>query len=297
MSAVDYPPFVTKDTGLGSAYERIVIYRQIERWIKKYPIRTAMEGAFDGMAGIPGLHLIPAALTGTDVTVVCANETIAETVHGVYRDLGIEKRLRLIISTEWPSGETAELVMIFNALAFVPDWRGFLRQTVSRAEKYLLVSTTNPFCYGAMLCRMLRTAGLKRSEFELFDHPSTRKAALDKEIADLGKTLDRAYVDAPWWPDLFVKPGDSLLSGTLKSLPNRSAVGPAPKPSARSLRYLYGVGKYPYFSRTPEEQSIIDGILRQPNGDGGWLRPFRPALAHHRMTFIEVIGAQRNLPL
>ncbi len=291
MAVVEYPPLVRKDTGLGSAFERIVIYRLIARWIAQYPVKTAMEGVFDGMAGIPGLQLLPAAIAGARVTVVCPNAEMAETVDSIYRLLGLSDRLRLIIGPDWPEGETAELVMIFNALAFVPDWRVFLRKTASRSSRFFIVSTTNPLCYGAFLCRILRILGLKRNETELFDHPSAHRSSLEPELRSLGRILDRSYVDAPWWPDLFVKPGDSLISGTLRSLPGRAdSARRAIQPSARSLRHSYGPDCYPYLERTEEDRKIVGEILRQPNADTAPFLFLRPLFAHHRMTLVDVRG-------
>lgn len=287
MSPVTYPPLVTKDVGLGSAYERVFIYRLIARWIEKYPVQTAMEGVLDGMAGLPGIHLIPAAYAGAKVTVICPDETIAGAVHGVYDFLGLVPRLRIIIGSEWPAGETAELVMIFNALAFAPDWRSFLRETASHASRRMIISTTNAACYGAQVSRMLRAVGLRRRETELFDHPSAHRSTLEAEIAPIGTIRERSCVDAPWWPDLFVKPGNSLISGFLKDLPGKAARADA-APSERSLKHSYGPGNFPYFQRTPAEKTIIQGILRQPNADTGVFRPLAPLLAHHRMSLVEV---------
>ncbi len=283
---VPYPPLVTRDTGLGSAYERVVIYRLIERWIAAHPVRTAMEGVFDGMAGIPGLHLIPAARAGATVTVVSPTEELAATVHGVYAYLGLTDRLRPVVSREWPANESADLVMIFNALAFVPDWPAFLRRTASHCRRHLIISTTNPSCYGAFLCRGLRAIGLKARETELFDHASTR--TVDREIQGFGTIVERSYVDAPWWPDLFVKPGDSLISGTLRSLPRRRDT--TPRPSARSLRHTYGPDFYPYFGRDERERLLVRDILRQPNADCSPARVLAPVFAHHRM----LLAAVRN---
>ncbi len=293
MAPVPYPPLVTKDVGLGSAYERVFIYRLIASWMERYPVQTAMEGVLDGMAGLPGIHLIPAAFAGAKVTVVCPDETIAEAVHGVYDFLGLVPQLRIILSTGWPSGETAELVMIFNALAFAPDWRSFLRETASHASRQLIVSTTNASCYGALISRALRTVGLRRRETELFDHPSARRSTLEAEIARIGTIRECRCVDAPWWPDLFVKPGNSLVSGFLKDLPGnaaRTAAGPSP----RSLKHSYGPRNFPYFQRTPAEQEIVRGILRQPNADAGLFRPLAPLFAHHRMSLVEVRGLRGN---
>lgn len=287
MTPVTYPPLVTKDVGLGSAYERVFIYRLIARWIEKYPVRTAMEGVLDGMAGLPGIHLIPAAFAGAKVTVICPDETIAGAVHGVYDSLGLVPRLRIIMGNEWPSGETAELVMIFNALAFSPDWKSFLRETASHATRRMIVSTTNSACYGALVSRTLRALGLRRRETELFDHPSAHRSLLEKEIAKIGAIQESRCVDAPWWPDLFVKPGNSLVSGFLQDLPGKAARTDA-APSSRSLQHSYGPGNFPYFERTPEEKKIIRSILRQPNADEGVFRPLAPLFAHHRMCLVDV---------
>lgn len=287
---VSYPPPVLEDIGLGSAYERLMIARLIGRWLDRHPVQTAMEGVLDGMAGLPGLHLLPAAQRGARVTVVCASAEVAGAVSAVYRHLGLADRLTTHLGNTWPADETADLVLIFNALAFAEDWQKFLNEAARHARRYLIVSTTNPFCYGSWIVRLLRLASPEKSG-ELFDHPSTRWRLLKNVLASHGRVVERAYVDAPWWPDLFVRPGESLLSGTLARLFGRNQA-PAPlqqllTPSPRSLQYRFGPENFPFLERTAEEAKALRAIRRQPGADGGPGKFLAPLLAHHRMVLLE----------
>jgi hypothetical protein len=59
----------TADLGLGTTYERFATYEWLASVADGYPIRAVLEGPGDGVAGIPGIHGIPLAQSGCEVTV------------------------------------------------------------------------------------------------------------------------------------------------------------------------------------------------------------------------------------
>lgn len=288
---VPLPPPTRRDVGLGTAYERWAVYELLKRWIAPLEISTALEGPVDGMAGIPGLHLIPATKRGARVTVVVPDAEAAEIVRGVYRTVGVETFLDVRVSTAWPDG-TFDLVLTYNALPFVPDWRAYLAEAAARARRQLIVSVTHPASYGVFVSKALRLARLGPRPLELFDHPSTRPRELEPELRRHGRITEDAFVDCPWWPDLPVDRGETLISGTLARLPfgGHSRRGPAKATAVADSRvpYLYGPGRFPFFGGEGWNEEFAPALRRHPNLDGCRFRSLSGVLAHQRIRAIEI---------
>ena len=233
IGVVSLPPPARHDVGLGTAYERWAVYELLKSWLGTLDVSTALEGPVDGMAGIPGLHLLPAAVRGARVTVVVPDAEAAEVVRGVYRTVGVEDRLDARVSDNWPEG-TFDVVLTYNALPSVPDWKSHLGEAACHANRQLWVSVTHPASYGVFVRKALRLVQPGPCPMELFDHPSTKPGLLEPELRRYGSIVADAYVDCPWWPDLFVETGETLLTGTLSRLPfgRRFRRGPAAAPPA-----------------------------------------------------------------
>jgi hypothetical protein len=287
---VPLPPPARRDVGLGTAYERWAVYELLKDWLGPLEVSTAIEGPLDGMAGIPGLHLIPAAVGGASVTVVVPDQEAAGVVRGVYRTVGVEDRLEVRVSTEWPEG-CWDVVLTYNALPSVPDWKGYLAEAARRARRRLLVSVTHPASYGVLLRKMLRLAQPGLRPIELFDHPSTKPGVLEPELMRYGRIVGDAYVDCPWWPDLFVETGETLLTGTLGRLPfgRRFRRGPATAAPPRDGEepFLYGPGRYPFFGGAGWADELAPALRRHPNLEGARFRSLAGLLAHHRIRAVE----------
>ena len=241
IGVVPLSPPARRDVGLGTAYERWAVYELLKSWLGTLDVSTALEGPVDGMAGIPGLHLLPAAVRGARVTVVVPDAEAAEVVRGVYRTVGVEDRLDARVSDNWPEG-TFDVVLTYNALPSVPDWKSHLGEAACHANRQLWVSVTHPASYGVFVRKALRLVQRGPRPMELFDHPSTKPGLLEPELRRYGSIVADAYVDCPWWPDLFVETGETLLTGTLSRLPfgrrfrrdrlRRRPLRPRPSPSS-----------------------------------------------------------------
>jgi hypothetical protein len=288
--SVPLPPPARRDVGLGTAYERWAVYELLRKWLASNPPRTALEGPIDGMAGIPGLHLMPAAALGARVTVVAPDAEGAAVVRGVYETAGLADRLDVRIGPAWPDGPF-DVVLTYNALPSVPNWRAHLSEAAARAERTLVVSVTHPSSYGVYLRRALRLLQPGPKPLELFDHPSTSARLLEPELRRYGRIVDDAFVDCPWWPDLFVDTGETLLTGTLGRLPlgRRFLQGPAAPSSAAAQAdepFLYGPGRFPFFGGAGWFDELEPALRRHPNGDGGPFRRFAGLFAHHRIRSV-----------
>jgi hypothetical protein len=243
------------DVGLGTAYERVAVYRLFDRWFAERPVATAFEGPLDNMAGIPGMHLVGLARGGARVTVGLGEQRWLDNVRAIYRRLGLDRELTTSLiqpSDELPSN-AYDLTLTYNALPIVDDWRNLLERVARASRRWLVVALTNPSSYGVWVRKLLRPLEGTHRE-ELFDHVSTAPATIEAELARLGSVVEHAYFDCPWWPDLFVDAGESLLGATLKRLPVIG--GLVNKPGGRAPiapnRYVYGAQDFPLLDGGPE---------------------------------------------
>ena len=285
--AVPLPPPAHFDVGWGTAYERWAVYRLLRRWLAAWKVETALEGPVDGMAGIPGLHLVPAAELGARVTVVVPTDEAAERVLGVYRGLGLEVRLDVRTGSAFPEGERFDVVLSYAAAPCVEDWRGHLEAAAARARRYLVVSVTHRGSWGVMVRRALRLLEPGRRRPELFDHPSTDPRVLAPFLGRFGPIVEDSWVDCPWWPDLFVPTGETLLSGTLGRLPlgRRFLRGARAVPARPGEPFVYGPGRFPFLGGEGFAEELGPALKRHPVFDDA-PRPVAALFAHHRVRVV-----------
>jgi len=294
MSLVATQP-ARRDVGFGTAYERWAIYRLLTAALAKVPgIKSALEGPIDGMAGIPGLHLLPAAQAGARVTVVVPDQSAADIVSSVYRLLGLGSQLDVRVSDALPNGEKFDLVMTFNALPFVDDWPTYVADLGRRCRSRLIVSVTNRLSYGVGIRRIMRLVQPGARPMELFDHPSTLPHLLEPKLGELGRITADQYVDCPWWPDLFVETGQTLFTGTVSRLPGgrrwrrpepTMALPDATRPAEK---FLYGPERFPFFGGLGYEEELLPALQRHPGFDVSSSRFLQRCFAHHRVRTVAV---------
>lgn len=261
--------------GLGTAYERWSFYRLLSRWTAERRIATAVEGPVDGVAGMPGLHLLPLARRGVRVTVVHSSPEALGQVEQVYRARGLTDRLELVHGAEplQDPDRSFDLVLSFNALPLVTSWRAYLEALLSCCAGLSIIVVTNPDSYGARLCRLFSRHGSKG----LYDHEATRQEILLAELSRYGRILASTHVDCPWWPDLFVPPGQTLLGAMFGSLP-LARLAPV-KPS-----FTYDAGAFPFAGDATCPAELSAALSRHPTFDGGGRR--LGALFGHHIAYL-----------
>jgi hypothetical protein len=282
------PLYAPLDVGLGTAFERLAVYRRVRTWATQKNIRTALEGPFDGMAGMPGLNLLPLARGGTDITVVLPDRDAIERVREVYARGGLSKRLTAIVADAPPQGATYELVLTYNALALVDDWRGYLGDVIARSTRWAIVSVSHPTSYGVYLSRGLKALRGERSP-QLYEHEAAAARNLEPELLRHGTIVDIAYVDCPWWPDLFVTAGGTLAQEVVSAVPivgAKLAAKLAPSSQPHPGPFDYTPDAYP-FSTEDEPRELVDAMKRHPHFDDR-TRRVAALFAHHRAYLLRV---------
>ena len=274
--------FAERDVGLGTAYERLAIYRLFDAWSAARDIRTAYEGPIDGMAGVAGLHLVGLARHGTHVTVELTDARALEHVEGIYRHLGLHSRLttRLAGAATAPSEGTYDLALTYNALPMLDDFEGQLARVAAVAARFLLVSVTSPFSYGVSIRKAVRKVERARKQ-ELFDHPSTRPEVIEPILRGYGTIVEHEFLDCPWWPDLFVETGETLLSGTWSRLTGRRPERPRTSTPPRGAGFLHGADSWPLFPDRPGYDALERAMRRHPVFDGRSAAVARVFAHHH----------------
>jgi hypothetical protein len=251
--------FPKNDWGLGTAYERVAVYRMIDEWLAPRALGRVFEGPIDGMAGIPGIHFLGLARRGVPVEVGLTDAGALENVRRIYETLGCADKLTTrLCDAEAPLPEKAwDVTLTYNAFPLIDDWRGLLQRVARASKRWVVVAVTNPVSYGALIRKVVRVVEPEKKE-ELFDHPSTQRDVIEAELGKFGHVVSHKYFDCPWWPDLFVDAGESLFGATLKRLP---VIGPAwsrrPPPPEKPSDFVHGADGFPLFDFDDQMRSAL----------------------------------------
>jgi hypothetical protein len=261
---------ITHDRGLGSAYERYHFYQLVARWAESFGIKSLLEGPRDGMAGVPGVHGVGVARQGIPVLSVVRSREQAEVTRAVYERTGATtfevRTLEGPLDTDDFAPVRAlpphDMVIAYHALE-TRDWRPYLRALGRLARKILVVTTCNPHNWGVTIVRSVATL---RGVRGLAAPDAWRTEILAPELWEIGRVKSHVYFDAPWWPDLQVSPGQSLLDRAKRLWTTRARemeFTASGRDSVLAQRFVYGAERWPYF------------------GGEGWLDELQPALERH----------------
>ncbi len=274
---------IEHDRGLGTAYERWCFYQLVEKWAQEYGVESALEGPIDGMAGVSGVHLVGLARRGVKVTSALPGEEKARLARGVYERAGGGGSVQVLAVADPERAveqlPQSDMVVAYHALPLVADWRTYLRGVAKLARKVLVVTVCNPDNWGVAA---IRFAARLRGRRDL-DAPETwQTAALAPELWGLGRVREHVYFDAPWWPDLQVAPGQTLVDRARQLAgQRRSKLRFTAEESGAKLaeRFVYGTDRWPYFGGPGWLDELLPALLRHPGFDGSRSR-WRSRIAH-----------------
>jgi len=283
MAAMGAP---ARDVGLGTTYERAAFYELLRDWTSGHAVGSAAEGPVDGVAGMPGLHLLPLAHNGCAVTVQHPEPQALARVERIYRRCGLSDQLT-VERRRWPAGSERrfDLVVSFNALPLVADWRAYLAALAAGTRRWLLVVLTNPWSYGARLAATRRW--LARAEPGLFDHEATRGARLRRALAGVGRIVEQRALDCPWWPDLFVPAGQTLAGGLRDWLPGAAAAGRDAGPRPGAATFVHDEETFPCDLAHRRPPALAEALGRHPCFERA-PPPLRWLFAHHQAYWVDV---------
>jgi hypothetical protein len=259
---------IEHDRGLGTAYERWRFYRLLDKWATDYDVKSALEGPVDGMAGVGGVHLVGLARRGIRTASALPNAEKADVARAVYERAGVPEEgvdVRVIADPVHAAKEltSCDLVVMYHALPLMDDWRAYLRGFARLAKKLLVVTVCNPDNWGVAV---IRVASALRGIRDIEPPAVWKTEVLAPELWSVGRVREHVYFDAPWWPDLQVTAGQTLVDRARQLLrQRRSDVRFTADEQGAKLaeRFVYGPAKWPYF------------------GGEGWADELEPALKRH----------------
>lgn len=277
---------ITHDRGLGSAYERFYFYELLAKWARAHDVTSVLEGPIDGMAGVPGVHAVGLARAGCEVRSVVTSAAQAEVTRGIYARAAKGANAQVsVLEDASRAGELqpADLVVVYHAFEHVPDWRAYLSTCAKLANKLLVVTVCNPDNWGVSI---LRAVGRARGIRGLEPPEAWQTSVLAPELWRHGRVKEHTYFDCPWWPDLQVSPGQSLLDRAKKLV--RTARGgltftATSAGSELAQKFVYGPEDWPYFRGDSFERELGPALARHPNFEHA--RPSLQARAGHLHAF------------
>jgi hypothetical protein len=263
---------IQHDRGLGTAYERWCFYQLVDRWAAEYDATSALEGPVDGMAGVGGVHLAGLARRGVRTTSALPTPEKAAVARAVYERAGAGSSVdvRVVADPMRAADElpASDLVVAYHALTLVDDFRAYVRMIAKLARKVLIVTVCNPQNWGVAAIRL---AGRLRGLRGLEPPAAWRSDVLGPELWAIGRVREHVYFDAPWWPDLQVAPGQSLLDRTRQLFAQRRSelrFTAGEEGASLAGRFVYGPEKWPYFGGAGWHDELQPALLRHPAFEG-----------------------------
>jgi len=283
-------PKVADDRGLGTAYERFHFYRRMEEWAERYKIESLLEGPFDGMAGVPGVHGAGLARKGVAVTAVVDSPEQVGITRSIYEAVGADSANVVAFggkgAENLESLPKADMVLVYHAFAFVPDWREHLRKLAKHARKVLVVAVCNPENWGVSFVRML--AKVRGVEGPISPE-SWHTENLAPLLWEIGRVKEHQYFDCPWWPDLPVSPGQSLADRLKKLIvADRDAESLMRREGGTlAQKFVFNRDKWPYFGGNGWASELSPGLSRHPAFESA-PTPLKAKTAHLHAFVVDV---------
>jgi hypothetical protein len=266
------------DTGIGTSYERLSIYSLTESLARALNIRSSLEGPIDGITGINGINSIALAKLGVRATVVLPSEDLIQYAKRFYKKENCRSNVDFVCSEELSFREQFDLVWNFNCLPQREDHEAVLEQMARCSRKYIMVFTSNTRNYGFWIHRLHHVV-----EKEYWYHGNIRVMNMRKISQSLRKlgfrTIERLYVDVPWWPDID-SPIEEVAGSFLPFLK------PFLKKSRRLEIYKYNDENFPYFCEE-RKRELLKVFAPHPNFESSRIPLLKQLFAHHRGLLAE----------
>lgn len=266
------------DTGLGTSYERLALYGQLDRLVEELEIRTSLEGPIDGMTGVNGINSIALARQGIQATVVLPQVDLIHYARRFYESESCLQNVHFICSRHLPLRAHYDLVWNFNGLPQAPDYRAVLDEMAERSRRYLLVFVSNTFNYGFCVHRLHH-----KVEREPWSHGNIEimnTGIIGNLLKERGfHPIRKLFVDVPWWPDID-SPIEEVASTFFPFLKRFL------KKSRRLEIYKYNHSNLPYFHSTRRE-ALLKILKRHPNFESSRVPFAQSIFAHHRGILAE----------
>ncbi len=260
------------DHGLGTTFERFAIYGWLGSVVDRYPVHTVLEGPGDGVAGIPGIHSIPLARKGCEVTVALDDPAAVDLAKRAWTAQGCSTQGEFVCVQEIPlpfPDHRFDLVWNFNRLPFL-DPQALVAEMARLSCRYVALVTPNRRNYGFPARRLYHRR--THLPWPYGDTAVMTPGAVRKLLEEAGlQVLEARWLDVPWWPDIIdpVAWLEAMIPGADRILPR-----------ARRDGYCWMAEDLPYFDSTAHPD-LHRRIHRLSWIERLWPNPLQMPFAHH----------------
>ncbi|MFZ0389376.1 MAG: methyltransferase domain-containing protein [Calditrichia bacterium] len=266
---------VSRDEGLGSSYERIILNIILLKLCERLGIRTVLECPSFGFTGISGINSLGLAKKGRSVTIVDHNPERIELIKKIWHEA--DESAEFIYSDDYVelpfNDKQFDLSWNFAALWYVKDLNTFLSELSRISGKAVFLGVPNPSGLGFNLLKFFGKKHLQNGIHQEYMQPSNFIPIMEY----LGwKLTEQDYFDIPPWPDIAMPKEKLLAKVGLSGFLNKQNEEKSP------LNIMdYYKGEKPEFEQDMLKYSWLEN---RASGPVKWL------WAHHRYFIFERVN-------
>ncbi len=252
------------DVGLGVVYEQFMLNRLLERTVKRFCIKNAVEAPIFGMAGLTGINSMALPGLGVEVTLVDSDRGRLEDAETAWSMAGKKARFVLSETPEPLPFADSEFGLAYNfaALWHLEDPGRMVREMARVSSDAVLICMPNPW---NPLFQLRKLAGRLPA-----NHGWADMKRVEAALSDAGfPRVEAGVLDIPPWPDTVVALKD-ILPGSKK------------EKTWRWSMLDYYCGKAPLLKENVLGYSFIEDSPLPPGIKSFW--------AHH----FYIIGREKN---
>jgi hypothetical protein len=265
---------VSRDEGLGSSYERVILNRKLDVIRQQYAVKTVLEAPAFGFTGLSGINSMNLAKNGVAVSLLDHDHERVERIRRVWSETAFPLNVGFVDDySHLPFKSRAfDMSWNFSAMWFVQELDHFLAELVRVTSKVIVICVPNRSGLGYLSQKYISGANLRCLLHETHIIPKN----VVRSMRQHGwKLIEHIYIDAPPWPDIGMKK-EALLQGLKLGCLVRRKDLPASSRPLTILDYYTGVN-------TAFERDMLKYYW--------WERiaplPIKFFWAHHRMLRFE----------
>lgn len=193
--------FDNPDEGLGSSYERVVINIFLQKLVKHFNIKSALEVPSFGFTGISGINSMDLAKNGVSVTLLDNNAKRVELIKDVWQKCGYKADILFTDSFETIDFKenSFDLSWNFSAMWFVRDLELFLKELTRVTRKVIAIFVPNIYGLGY---RFQKSKGSQELN-SVIKEENIFSDNIKTIIGKFGwKFWREDFIDCPPWPDI-----------------------------------------------------------------------------------------------
>ncbi len=197
--------FFSESEGLGTLYERLILHKFFEKFIKEYKIKSVIECPSFGMTGFSGINSWYFAKYNITVYICDNDSERLEWIKKLWNMANLNaKFIKIDDYTSLPfKNDEFDLVWNFAALWYLKDCNieMVLQELARISKKLIFISLPNKNIFYPLR---------KVFDKEFFEYVDENILEIEDKMIEIFtqkgfKLVDRGYFDVPPWPDFAIK--------------------------------------------------------------------------------------------